>query len=251
MPIASLDEIRARIGEEDRRLLLALDRPGADRRFRRRDRGPAVHPHRPRGRCTDSVRRNGRARLSDALAALANGRRGMLIPDGAKMAVNYGLDRVRFLAPVRSGKRVRGRFSLDSVEEKAPGQAPDAPHSHGRDRRRGKARAHRPVARPDFHLRSSRMREAVIVSTARTPIGRAYRGAFNATPVADARPRFSIRSGDRACQDRCRRDRRRDHGRGAAAGRADGNIGRTAALRAGCPVDASRACRSTASARRA
>ena len=26
------------------------------------------------------------------------------------------------------------------------------------------------------------MREAVLVSTARTPIGRAYRGAFNATP---------------------------------------------------------------------
>jgi acyl dehydratase len=38
------------------------------------------------------------------------------------MAVNYGFDRVRFLAPVRSGKRVRGRFVLDSVEEKAPGQ---------------------------------------------------------------------------------------------------------------------------------
>jgi acyl dehydratase len=46
----------------------------------------------------------------------------MLVPDGLKMAVNYGLDRVRFLAPVRSGKRVRGRFVLDSVEEKAPGQ---------------------------------------------------------------------------------------------------------------------------------
>lgn len=46
----------------------------------------------------------------------------MLVPDGLKMAVNYGLDRVRFLAPVRSGKRVRGRFTLDSVEEKAPGQ---------------------------------------------------------------------------------------------------------------------------------
>ena len=40
----------------------------------------------------------------------------------AAMALNYGLDRVRFLAPVRSGKRVRGRFILDSVEEKAPGQ---------------------------------------------------------------------------------------------------------------------------------
>jgi len=38
------------------------------------------------------------------------------------MAVNYGLDRVRFIAPVRSGKRIRGRFVLDSVDEKAPGQ---------------------------------------------------------------------------------------------------------------------------------
>jgi len=46
----------------------------------------------------------------------------ILVPDTAKMVVNYGLDRVRFLAPVRSGKRVRGRFILDGVEEKAPGQ---------------------------------------------------------------------------------------------------------------------------------
>ena len=46
----------------------------------------------------------------------------MLIPDTTKMAVNYGLDRVRFLAPVKAGKRVRGHFMLDGVEEKAPGQ---------------------------------------------------------------------------------------------------------------------------------
>ena len=46
----------------------------------------------------------------------------MLIPDSTQMVVNYGLDRVRFLAPVRSGKRVRGCFTLDSIEEKAPGQ---------------------------------------------------------------------------------------------------------------------------------
>jgi acyl dehydratase len=38
------------------------------------------------------------------------------------MIVNYGLDRVRFLAPVRSRKRVRGRFTLDCVEDKAAGQ---------------------------------------------------------------------------------------------------------------------------------
>ena len=46
----------------------------------------------------------------------------ILVPDTTKMIVNYGLDRVRFLAPVRSGKRIRGRFTLDAVEEKAPEQ---------------------------------------------------------------------------------------------------------------------------------
>ena len=43
-------------------------------------------------------------------------------PIGVKMGMNYGLDHVRFLSPVRSGKRVRGRFILDSIDEKAPGQ---------------------------------------------------------------------------------------------------------------------------------
>ena len=46
----------------------------------------------------------------------------ILLPETTKMVVNYGLDRVRFLAPVRSGKRIRGRFALDGVEEKSPGQ---------------------------------------------------------------------------------------------------------------------------------
>jgi acyl dehydratase len=42
--------------------------------------------------------------------------------DGIKMAVNYGGNKVRFLAPVRSGKRVRGHFKLLELEEKRPGQ---------------------------------------------------------------------------------------------------------------------------------
>lgn len=46
----------------------------------------------------------------------------MLIPDTTKMAINYGLDRVRFLAPVKAGKRIRGHFTLDGIDEKAPGQ---------------------------------------------------------------------------------------------------------------------------------
>ena len=42
--------------------------------------------------------------------------------EGVKMGVNYGGNKVRFLQPVRSGKRVRGRFKLLSFDEKRPGQ---------------------------------------------------------------------------------------------------------------------------------
>jgi acyl dehydratase len=37
------------------------------------------------------------------------------------MSVNYGMDMVRFLSPVRAGKRVRGRFLLKDLIERAPG----------------------------------------------------------------------------------------------------------------------------------
>lgn len=38
------------------------------------------------------------------------------VPDGAKMGLNYGFNKVRFLAPVRSGKRVRARVKLANIE---------------------------------------------------------------------------------------------------------------------------------------
>jgi acyl dehydratase len=43
-------------------------------------------------------------------------------PDGVKMAVNYGGNKVRFLTPVRSGKRVRAHFKLLNLTEKRAGQ---------------------------------------------------------------------------------------------------------------------------------
>jgi acyl dehydratase len=46
----------------------------------------------------------------------------MPIPENVKMGVNYGFEKVRFMAPVRSGKRVRGRFRLERLDEKRPGQ---------------------------------------------------------------------------------------------------------------------------------
>lgn len=38
------------------------------------------------------------------------------------MGMNYGLDRVRFVSPVHAGSRVRGQFTIDSIDERAPGQ---------------------------------------------------------------------------------------------------------------------------------
>lgn len=38
--------------------------------------------------------------------------------EGAKMSINYGLDKVRFLNPVASGSKIRDRIVLKSVEAK-------------------------------------------------------------------------------------------------------------------------------------
>jgi acyl dehydratase len=45
-----------------------------------------------------------------------------IIPADASAALNYGLDKVRFMAPVRSGSRVRSRVMLTDVERKSGGR---------------------------------------------------------------------------------------------------------------------------------
>jgi acyl dehydratase len=45
-----------------------------------------------------------------------------LLPPAGGMVVNYGVDRVRFPAPVRSGSRIRGRFTVRTVESSAAGE---------------------------------------------------------------------------------------------------------------------------------
>ena len=42
----------------------------------------------------------------------------VLFQGGFRMAINYGLNRVRFISPVRTGVRVRNRAVLESVERK-------------------------------------------------------------------------------------------------------------------------------------
>ena len=122
MPLAPLDCIRARIGEEvgvsawltlDQQRIDVFADATEDRQFIHVD--PDAAARTPFGGTV--------AHGFLSLAMLSRmGAEAMLLPDTLKMAVNYGLDRVRFIAPVRAGKRIRGRFTLDSVEEKAPGQ---------------------------------------------------------------------------------------------------------------------------------
>ena len=122
MPIASLDDIRSRVGEEvgvsswltvDQARIDAFADATEDHQFIH------VDPAAAAAAGLSGTIAHGFLSLSLLSRMAADA---MLIPDGTRMALNYGFDRIRFLAPVRSGKRVRGRFVLDSVEEKAPGQ---------------------------------------------------------------------------------------------------------------------------------
>jgi acyl dehydratase len=122
MPIASIDEIRNRIGEEvgtsgwltmDQDRIVAFAEATEDRQFIHTD--PEAAAQTPFG----GTIAHGFLTLS-LLSRM--GAEAMVMPEGLAIAINYGLERVRFLAPVRSGKRVRGRFTLDSIEEKAPRQ---------------------------------------------------------------------------------------------------------------------------------
>ena len=44
----------------------------------------------------------------------------MPVLEGVAMGVNYGFDKVRFIAPVRAGSRIRARFTLLDLVERAP-----------------------------------------------------------------------------------------------------------------------------------
>ena len=45
-----------------------------------------------------------------------------VVPENLLMGINYGSDKVRYLMPVRVGKRIRSRQTVLEVTEKQPGQ---------------------------------------------------------------------------------------------------------------------------------
>ena len=122
MPLASLDEITAKVGTEigvsgwltvDQAAIDAFAEVTQDHQFIHVD--PEAAAKTPFG----GTVAHGFLTLSLLSRMAADV---MLVPDSLKMAVNYGFERVRFIAPVRSGKRVRGRFTLASAQQKRPGQ---------------------------------------------------------------------------------------------------------------------------------
>ena len=122
MPVASIEEIRGRIGSEvgvsdwitvDQAAIDAFADVTQDHQFIHVD--PEAAAKTPFG----GTVAHGFLTLS-LLSRMAADL--LLRPEGLKMGVNYGFDKVRFMAPVRSGKRVRGRFRLDAFDEKGPGR---------------------------------------------------------------------------------------------------------------------------------
>jgi acyl dehydratase len=45
-----------------------------------------------------------------------------IVPKDASAGLNYGLDKVRFMTPVKAGARVRNRVTLESAESKGGGR---------------------------------------------------------------------------------------------------------------------------------
>lgn len=58
--------------------------------------------------------------LTLSLLSMLGSNNGGIKLDTAVMGINYGLDKVRFINPVKVGSKIRARFQLVSAEEKKP-----------------------------------------------------------------------------------------------------------------------------------
>jgi acyl dehydratase len=121
MPVASLDDIKARLGSEigvSHWIEIGQDR--IDRFAQVTGDSQFIHVDPDAAAATPFGGTIAHGFLTLSLLS-EMGASAMLIPETCQMVVNYGFDKVRFIAPVRSGKRVRGRFTLVSADEKKPG----------------------------------------------------------------------------------------------------------------------------------
>lgn len=122
MPVATIEEIQERVGSEigvsdwiliDQARIDSFADVTEDHQFIH------VDPERAAQTPFRGTVAHGFLTLS-LLSRMADGV--MLHPESMRMAVNYGFDKVRFMGPVKSGKRIRGRFRMLSAEEKRASQ---------------------------------------------------------------------------------------------------------------------------------
>ena len=164
-------------GHPRRRERLDDGRPVAGRHVRRRHRRPPVDPRRPGAG-------QGRARSA---APIAHGfltlsllsrpaRAGLPRSTASRWAINYGLNKVRFTAPVPVGSKVRGVVDIADVDgREGRGRAGDARGSPSRSRGRSGPRWSRSGSLVS-------MRDAVICEPLRTPVG-GFGGALRDVPA--------------------------------------------------------------------
>ena len=122
MPVATIEEIQERVGTEigmSDWILIDQNRFDAFAAITEDHQFIHVDPERAKQTPFRGTVAHGFLTLS-LLSRMAGGV--MLHPESMRMAVNYGFEKVRFMAPVKSGKRVRGRFRMLSAEEKRASQ---------------------------------------------------------------------------------------------------------------------------------
>src|SRR5204862_3779663 len=141
---------------------------------------------------------------------------------GEPVATGPPQSRSKLRRPRRTGSRIAARLPLHSRRVDRPGARCRAPRRQAPIRRIGRNRR-------------KLMRSAVIVSTARTPIGRAYRGAFNDTQAQALAGHVVAEAVRRAGVDPAEVE---DVVLGAALqqGSSGFNLARQAAVRGGLPV---------------
>ncbi|MBA3897334.1 MAG: MaoC family dehydratase [Sphingomonadaceae bacterium] len=123
MPVATIDEIKGRVGQVtgtskwvtvDQAMIDKFADATGDHQF--------IHVDPERAKATPFGGTIAHGFLTLSLLPMLRGSADLPYPLGIKMSVNYGSNKLRFLAPVRSGKRVRARFKLLEFGEKRPGQ---------------------------------------------------------------------------------------------------------------------------------
>ena len=122
MPIATLAEITARIGTEiGTSDWITIDQPRIDAFAEVTEDRQYIHvdPEAAAQSAFGGTVAHGFLTLSLLSRFAADV---MLVPPELKMAVNYGFNNIRFLAPVPVGAKVRGIFRLTNIEEKGPGK---------------------------------------------------------------------------------------------------------------------------------